>query len=248
MPAPTGAQGDAGPQDNGTPPGTGDQKPAAGDSGAQDTQKAIDAIVARERKRADAEIERIRTDYDRRISDLESRLPKPPGQQSDPSKPASPDVNAAIEAARKPLQDELASERAARLKLEETTLTSIVQSAAKDTVSPETVAMMAKGQVRFTKDGGTEVIDANGNPRYTANGPMTVKDLVAEIATKNPFLIPASVRKGGNYNGASQQGQQTTADQIAALEAEGKFAEANALKSAQLWSMPKPAAAAPAGQ
>lgn len=251
MPEPTGAQG-AGQPYNGTPPaaaaaaGAGTSAgtaagaaPAAGASGEPDTQKAIDAIIARERTRAATELASVRSDFERQITELRSQIPTPAGQGgASQQRPEAPDVNAAIEAARKPLQDELASERAARLQLEETTLTSIVQSAAKDTVSPETVALMAKGQVRFNK-GTTEVVDANGQLRYTASGPMTVKDLVAEIVGKNDFLVPASVRKGGNYQGAGNQSQTPIAEQIAQLESEGKYVEANRLKSQQLVAMRK---------
>jgi len=239
--------GESDPAGTGTPTGTppapgaaGTATPAAGaasdagDKGAQGqlTQAAVDAIVARERKRAETELANVRTDYETRISAIEARLPKPPGAEGD----KKDDVNAAIEAARRPLQDELATERAQRLKLEETTLSSMIAVAAKDTLSPETVALLAKGQVRM-KDGAPEVVDDKGQPRYTANGPMTVKDLVAEITAKNEFLLPATMRKGAQYKGADGQPQGDIDSQIKQLEKDGKHVEARQLKVKKLASM-----------
>lgn len=234
MPTPTGEQEDK----PGTPP-AGIAKGAEGDAGKTDagksgaqgdlTQAAVDAIVARERRRADAELASLRTDFETKIA----ALTKTPGSEADKSK-ATDD---GIAAARKPLEDALNTEKTNRAKLEKTLVSTMIEAAAKDTTAPKVAAMLADGQVRLKDDGTVEVVDASGQPRYTAKGPMTLPELVAEIAAANAFLVPASMRKGGDYKGSDPQAKQTIAEQIHELEAAGKFTEASRLKSKQLAGM-----------
>jgi len=206
--------------------------PDAGDKGAQGqlTQAAVDAIVARERKRADTELATMRSEFETKLAALTA---KPPEGEADKGK-VTPD---AIAAARKPLEDQVAAEKASRTKLEKSLVTTMVEAAAKDTTAPKVAAMLADGQARLKDDGSIEVVDANGQPRYTAKGPMTLAELVAEISAANEFLVPAAMRKGGDYRGSDPQSQKPVAEQIVELESAGKFAEASRLKSKQLAGM-----------
>lgn len=59
-------------------------------------------------------------------------------------------------------------------------------------VAPEQVKALLKNQIRLS-DGEVEVVDTNGQVRYSDNGTaMTVTDLVQEFLQKNPHFVSAS--------------------------------------------------------
>lgn len=58
-------------------------------------------------------------------------------------------------------------------------------------VSPDQGVLLLKGSVRVANDGGLEVLDGEGKPRYNGAEPFGVKDLVSEFLEKNPHFAPA---------------------------------------------------------
>ena len=60
-------------------------------------------------------------------------------------------------------------------------------------VAPEQVKELLKQNVRLSNDGEVEVVDANGQVRYTDSGnAMGVDDLVREFLNKNPHFVQAA--------------------------------------------------------
>lgn len=208
----TGGSNDAGQQgQQGTPNGAGNagHADAGQKAGAPDIQKAIDAVVARERTRA----ERERTELLQRIEQLEA---------SQKPKPAEDDAayREKIEAARKPVLDELAAERKAREAIESRIATAEIKSAASDSVDPDLVAQLIKPFVKVTA-GEIEVVDADGKPRYGATGPMRLAELVAETLAAKPYLAKAQMRQGAGFEGSRNAATGDVKQQIAELEKHG---------------------------
>ena len=91
------------------------------------------------------------------------------------------------------------------LKLQETLVDgSLLNAASKhDAVSPDQVSQLLKGQVRLAEDGGVEVLDPQGTPRYSESGNMlTVDELVADFLTANPHFVRASTGGTGSRGNA----------------------------------------------
>lgn len=60
-------------------------------------------------------------------------------------------------------------------------------------INAEQVSSLLKNQIRLADDGGVEVLDKNGNPRYTDKGePMQVNALVTEFLETNPHFKAAT--------------------------------------------------------
>lgn len=222
-----------GEQDNkdgtGTPPG--DNKGGnngssdAGKSG-EDVQRAINAIIARERGDAATAL----AAKDRELADLKAKL----------DGKVDPKDEKYAESIRKPLVDELDKIRARETKREARIKGSEIRAAAKDLVvdgADEDVANALMANLKLTEDDKLEVVDADGRPRYGAKGPMTLGELVTEHLSGKPYLAKASVRSGLGLKdvpkGGSSSANAKEADlrqQIAEAEGKKEFAKAGRLK------------------
>lgn len=205
----------------------GQQKPAAG----EDVQKAINAVVARERAAAEA-----------REKELQRQLDELRGQVK-PPKPADEDAafRSKVEEARKPLEAELEKERTARQALNSRLTRSELKGAATDSVDAEHVADLLEKQVRVTETGDFEVVDRDGKPRYGATGPMSVGELVAELLAQKPYLAKSTARSGADYRGTTPKPAGDLDAQIAEAEKAGNFVLAGNLKAQKLERLMQPA-------
>lgn len=82
-------------------------------------------------------------------------------------------------------------------------------------VAPDQVSSLLSSQVRLNGEGVAEVVDTNGNPRYSETGDlMKPSDLVAEFLTANPHFVKASVGGTGSTGnaGGSTLKQKSVAD------------------------------------
>ncbi len=213
--------------------GAGDGKKGAGDGGAggqpTDVQKAIDAVVARERARADKQIGELTSRFEGQVAELQSQL-EAAGKKG---KGADDDAyKAAVEKARKPVEDALAAEQAKLKALHgKITRAELKSEAADASVDPDAVADLLDGRVRMTDAGELEVVGRDGKPEYGAKGPKSVKELVGELLTQKPYLAKAKARDGIDFGqGDRKTGTGKTADElraeIADLEAKGKHNDA----------------------
>lgn len=227
--------GDAGQQ------GAGDQG-KGGDAGQQgkggDTQKAIDAVVARERARADKALSELRSTFETQIAELQGQLESQKGGDGKGGKKATePDeFKDAVARARKPVEDALEAERAKLKALHrQIARADILAAAAPNSVDAEAVADLLEHRVRVTEAGGREVVGKDGNPEYGANGPKQVAELVAELLEAKPYLAKSKAKDGVDFQQGARSTTGKTKDelkqQIAALEAQGKFDDAAPLKS-----------------
>jgi len=68
-------------------------------------------------------------------------------------------------------------------------------------INAQQVAALVKGQIRLGDDGNVEVIDNNGNPKYTEKGdPMTVENLVSGFIDENPHFRTATAGGSGSVS------------------------------------------------
>lgn len=75
----------------------------------------------------------------------------------------------------------------------------------------------------------TVVVDDKGNPRFNAQGaPMTVEDLVAEMAKAKPWYVKGREIHGSGASGGSADGKEMTHDQqLAQIEKDYETAKQN---------------------
>lgn len=189
----------------------GDGKPTPGDKTTggqnQDIQAVIDGVVARERTRADRAIADLKADFEAKLAEAQGGKPKPKAGDEDEA------FKAKVAEARKPVEAERDAEREARGKLSSRVARAEVQAAAVPvSVAPDDVAEALGRFVRVNAEGVTEVVDAEGKPRYGAKGPMTVVELVAEHLKSRPYLVKSTVRSGGEFRGAGAGGAMTLED------------------------------------
>jgi hypothetical protein len=86
----------------------------------------------------------------------------------------------------------------------------LISAASKSgSVNPEHIAHLLRTNVRLTSDGQVNVVDADGNIRYTESAdPMGVNDLVEEFLSKNTYYRvagPAGAGSSGNTENRSTQ-------------------------------------------
>ncbi|WKW35125.1 capsid assembly scaffolding protein [Phage DSL-LC06] len=73
-------------------------------------------------------------------------------------------------------------------------------------INPNQVVSLLKSQIRLNEAGQVDVIDADGNVRYTDNGtPLTVSALVNEFLTANPHFKAAGPSGTGTGSGVGRQ-------------------------------------------
>ena len=84
----------------------------------------------------------------------------------------------------------------------------LITSASKlGAIAPDQVSTLLRSQVRLGEDGKAEVVDGNGNARYTDNGDsMKPSDLVSEFLTASPHFVKAS---GGGTGSTGNAGGST---------------------------------------
>lgn len=210
----------------GTPPGKGDEgtgtPPAKGEGNPEAVQAAIDAVVARERKRADREMQALKD----QLADLQAKL-------DSKRKPDEGDeaFKAKVAEARRPLEDQVAALGKALTARESKIVRAELKAAAADlSVDADEVAERLAGAVRFTDAGELEVVDADGKPRYGAKGPMTVVELVTGYLASKPYLAKSKMPSGMGLGTPGTPNPGDLRAQIAAAEAKGDFATAGALK------------------
>lgn len=90
-------------------------------------------------------------------------------------------------------------------KLHETLVDGSLLSAASkhDAVSPDQVSQLLRGKVRLADDGGVEVLDDQGTPRYNNEGDLlSVDELVSDFLTANPHFVRASGGGTGSMGNA----------------------------------------------
>jgi hypothetical protein len=196
----------------------------AGQTGGNDTQKAIDAVVSRERQRA----ERERAELQRQIDELRAAAPK--------AKPAEDEAKLReyAETVRKPIEEKLTKAEEKLTATEKRLTRSELKAAAADSVDPDEIADRLDGQVKMTEAGTFEVIGKDGNPRYSANGAMTVQELVAELLAAKPYLAKSTARNGADFNGSRTHAVGDIDAQIADAEKAGNWASAQRLKAQKL--------------
>ena len=161
------------------------------------TQEELDRIVAdrieRERRKADKKLEGIDLDEARKImqerEQAEIERQKERGEFESILKQTVEKKDQEITAYKQKLQQTLVDG-------------SLLSAASKhEAVSPDQVSQLLKNRVRLADDGGVEVLDDSGTPRYNGNGDLlSVDELVSDFLTANPHFVRAS---GG---GAGSQG------------------------------------------
>jgi hypothetical protein len=114
-------------------------------------------------------------------------------------------------------------------KLQQTLVDGALLSAASqnNAVSPEQVSTLLKNNTRLADDGGVEVLDGKGVPRYNDSGELlSVNDMVTEFLTANPHFVKASQGGTGSQGnaGGSTQKPQSVADMVANWDNGGKQA------------------------
>jgi len=83
-------------------------------------------------------------------------------------------------------------------------------ASSKKAVNPQQVVALLKNNIRLGDTGDVEVLDAEGNVRYTDNGTaMTGDELVEEFLTSNPHFLQAGPNgSGAQSNIAKSSGSQ----------------------------------------
>lgn len=119
--------------------------------------------------------------------------------------------------------------RGYKAKLQQTLVDGALLSAASqnNAVSPEQVSTLLKNNTRLADDGGVEVLDSKGLPRYNDKGELlSVNDMVTEFLTANPHFVKASQGGTGSQGnaGGSTQKPQSVADMVANWDSGGKQA------------------------
>jgi hypothetical protein len=119
--------------------------------------------------------------------------------------------------------------RGYKAKLQQTLVDGALLSAASqnNAVSPEQVSTLLKNNTRLADDGGVEVLDGKGVPRYNDKGELlSVNDMVTEFLTANPHFVKASQGGTGSQGnaGGSTQKPQSVADMVANWDSGGKQA------------------------
>lgn len=70
-------------------------------------------------------------------------------------------------------------------------------------VAPDQVSSLLRNSIRLGSDGKAEVVDTNGNPRYSDSGDLfTPSELVSEFLTANPHFVKASAGGTGSTGNA----------------------------------------------
>jgi len=153
------------------------------------TQDELDRIVAdriaRERKKAEKKLEGIDLEEARKImqerEQAEIERQKERGEFENILKQTVEKKDQEITAYKQKLHETLVDG-------------SLLNAASKhDAVSPDQVSQLLKGRVRLADDGGVEVLDDQGTPRYNNEGNLlSVDELVSDFLTANPHFVRAS--------------------------------------------------------
>lgn len=163
------------------------------------TQEELDRIVAdriaRERKKAEKKLEGIDLEEARKImqerEQAEIERQKERGEFENILKQTVEKKDQEITAYKQKLHETLVDG-------------SLLNAASKhDAVSPDQVSQLLKGKVRLADDGGVEVLDDQGTPRYNSEGNLlSVDELVSDFLTANPHFVRASGGGTGSMGNA----------------------------------------------
>lgn len=163
------------------------------------TQDELDRIVAdriaRERKKAEKKLEGIDLEEARKImqerEQAEIERQKERGEFENILKQTVEKKDQEITAYKQKLHETLVDG-------------SLLNAASKhDAVSPDQVSQLLKGRVRLADDGGVEVLDDQGTPRYNNEGNLlSVDELVSDFLTANPHFVRASGGGTGSMGNA----------------------------------------------
>ena len=163
------------------------------------TQEELDRIVAdriaRERKKAEKKLEGIDLEEARKIMQEREQA------EIERQKERGEFENILKQTVEKKDQEITAYKQ----KLHETLVDGSLLSAASkhDAVSPDQVSQLLRGKVRLAEDGGVEVLDDQGTPRYNNNGDLlSVDELVSDFLTANPHFVRASGGGTGSMGNA----------------------------------------------
>ena len=163
------------------------------------TQDELDRIVAdriaRERKKAEKKLEGIDLEEARKIMQEREQA------EIERQKERGEFENILKQTVEKKDQEITAYKN----KLHETLVDGSLLSAASkhDAVSPDQVSQLLKGKVRLADDGGVEVLDDQGTPRYNNEGNLlSVDELVSDFLTANPHFVRASGGGTGSMGNA----------------------------------------------
>lgn len=163
------------------------------------TQDELDRIVAdriaRERKKAEKKLEGIDLEEARKIMQEREQA------EIERQKERGEFENILKQTVEKKDQEITAYKQ----KLHETLVDGSLLSAASkhDAVSPDQVSQLLKGKVRLADDGGVEVLDDQGTPRYNSEGNLlSVDELVSDFLTANPHFVRASGGGTGSMGNA----------------------------------------------
>lgn len=163
------------------------------------TQDELDRIVAdriaRERKKAEKKLEGIDLEEARKIMQEREQA------EIERQKERGEFENILKQTVEKKDQEITAYKN----KLHETLVDGSLLSAASkhDAVSPDQVSQLLRGKVRLAEDGGVEVLDDQGTPRYNNNGDLlSVDELVSDFLTANPHFVRASGGGTGSMGNA----------------------------------------------
>lgn len=163
------------------------------------TQEELDRIVAdrisRERKKAEKKLDGIDLEEARKIMQEREQA------ELERQKERGEFENILKQTVEKKDQEITAY----KTKLHETLVDgSILNAASKhDAVSPDQVSQLLRGKVRLADDGGVEVLDDQGAPRYNNEGDLlSVDELVSDFLTANPHFVRASGGGTGSMGNA----------------------------------------------
>lgn len=92
-------------------------------------------------------------------------------------------------------------------------------ASSKKAVNPQQVVALLKSNIRLGETGDVEVLDAEGNVRYTDNGTaMTGDELVDEFLTSNPHFMQAGPNGSGAKSNVTNTGGEIGKVNVSSLD------------------------------
>jgi hypothetical protein len=84
----------------------------------------------------------------------------------------------------------------------------ISEASSRKAVAPDKVAALLRNQLKLAQDGQVEVLDSNGQTRFSADKakPLGISDLVDEFLKENPYFVQANSAGSGARNAGQEAG------------------------------------------
>jgi len=82
----------------------------------------------------------------------------------------------------------------------------IAEASNRKAVAPDKVAALLRNQLKLAQDGQVEVLDSNGQTRFSADKakPLAISDLVDEFLKENPYFVQANSAGSGARNAGQE--------------------------------------------